>query len=192
MSTFSAISPRHFAPASNRPGFPFALACPIIAPLMPKLNQWAVLAGFIALCLGVGAVGGWVTAPAVRDWFPTLVKPSWNPPAWVFAPVWTTLYVMMGIAAWLVWKRDPRFSGVRLALFLFFVQLALNCLWSFLFFGARAPGLALVDIVALFVVLGLTVAAFFPHSKPAGFLLLPYLAWVGFAIALNASIWWLN
>lgn len=159
---------------------------------MPRLNQWAVLAGFVALCLLVGAVGGWVTAPAVSDWYPSLVKPWWNPPAWVFAPVWTTLYVTMAIAAWLVWKRDRRFSGVRLALILFFAQLALNCLWSFLFFGARSPGLALIDIVALVAVLALTVAAFFPQSKTAGFLMLPYLAWVGFAAALNGAIWGLN
>ncbi len=159
---------------------------------MPKRSQWVVLAGFVLLCLGVGAVGGWVTAAAVRDWYPALVKPAWNPPSWIFGPVWTTLYVMMGVAAWLVWRSNPRFSAIRLAMILFFVQLALNCLWSFLFFGGRSPGLALVDIAALFVVLGLTVTAFFPHSKPAGFLLLPYLAWVGFATALNASMWWLN
>ena len=110
---------------------------------MDRSRQWIVLAGFIAICLLAGALGGWVTSQSVAEWYPALNKPAWNPPAWVFAPVWTTLYVMMAVAAWLVWKKAPRGSGVRLALVLFFVQLALNCLWSFLFFGARSPGWAL-------------------------------------------------
>ena len=125
---------------------------------MDRSRQWIILAGFIAICLLTGALGGWVTSQSVAEWYPTLNKPAWNPPAWIFAPVWTTLYVMMAVAAWLVWKKAPRASGLRLALGLFFVQLALNCLWSFLFFGARNPGWALVDIVALLAVLACGVA----------------------------------
>lgn len=159
---------------------------------MDHSRQWIVLAGFVAICLLTGALGGWVTSQSVVEWYPTLNKPAWNPPAWVFAPVWTTLYVMMSVAAWLVWKKTPRGPGVRLALVLFFVQLALNCLWSFLFFGARSPGWALVDIVALLAALAATTAAFSNQSRLAGALMLPYLAWVSFAAFLNFTIWQLN
>lgn len=159
---------------------------------MSQNKHWVGLAGFIAICLLTGALGGWATSQSVVEWYPTLNKPAWNPPAWVFAPVWTTLYVMMAVAAWLVWKKAPRGSGVRLALVLFFVQLALNCLWSFLFFGARSPGLALVEIVALLATLAATTWAFFNHSRLAGALMLPYLAWVSFAAFLNFTIWQLN
>jgi tryptophan-rich sensory protein len=155
-------------------------------------RQWIGLAGFVAICLLAGALGGWVTSQSVVEWYPTLNKPAWNPPAWIFAPVWTTLYVMMAVAAWLVWKKGRRGSGARLALALFFIQLALNCLWSFLFFGARSPGWALVDIVALLAALAATTWAFFHHSRLAGALMLPYLAWVSFAGFLNFTIWQLN
>ncbi len=159
---------------------------------MGRINQWLALAGFVAICLLAGALGGWITTQSVAEWYPTLNKPSWNPPSWVFAPVWTTLYVMMAVAAWLVWKKTPRAPGLRLALGLFFIQLALNCLWSFLFFGARNPAWALVDIVALLAVLAATTWAFFNHSRLAGALMLPYLAWVSFAAFLNFTIWQLN
>ncbi len=159
---------------------------------MDRNRKWIGLAGFIAICLLTGALGGWVTSQSVIEWYPTLNKPAWNPPAWVFAPVWTTLYVMMAVAAWLVWKETPRGSHLRPALVLFFVQLALNCLWSFLFFGARSPGWAFIDIVVLLAALAATTAAFFKHSKLAGALLLPYLAWVSFAAVLNFTIWKLN
>ncbi|MFN0191743.1 MAG: TspO/MBR family protein [Aestuariivirga sp.] len=157
-----------------------------------RLASWAALAGFIAVCLGTGALGGWITADSVKTWYPTLNKPSWNPPDWVFAPVWTTLYVMMAVAAWLVWKKDVRFSGVRAALILFFVQLALNLMWSALFFGARSPGLALMEIAVLWLAVAATLYAFISLSRPAGLLLIPYLAWVSFATVLNFSIWRLN
>jgi benzodiazapine receptor len=159
---------------------------------MNSSTQWIGLAGFIAICLLTGALGGWVTSQSVVEWYPTLIKPAWNPPAWVFAPVWTTLYVLMAVAAWLVWKKTPRGSGIRLALVLFFIQLALNCLWSFLFFGARSPGWAFVDIIVLLAALAATNWAFFKHSRLAGALMLPYLAWVSFAAFLNFAIWQLN
>ncbi len=116
--------------------------------MIERNKHWIGLAGFIAICLLTGALGGWVTSQSVIEWYPTLNKPAWNPPAWVFAPVWTTLYVMMAVAAWLVWKETSARLRCSPALVLFFVQLALNCLWSLLFFGARSPGWALVDIIA--------------------------------------------
>jgi benzodiazapine receptor len=160
--------------------------------MMNTGKHWIVLAGFIALCLLAGTLNGWVTSEPVVTWYPALNKPAWNPPSWVFAPVWTTLYVMMAVAAWLVWKETSRGSGVRLALVLYFVQLALNCFWSLLFFGARSPGWALVDIFALLAALAATTWVFFNQSRLAGALMLPYLAWVSFAAFLNFTIWQLN
>jgi translocator protein len=149
------------------------------------MNKWLVLIGLLVLCLAVGAGAGFLTAQSVLTWFPTLVKPSFNPPAWVFAPVWTTLYIMMALAAWLVWLRKG-------SLVLFYVQLALNFAWSLLFFGLHSPAMALVDIVVLWVAILLTLLAFWKVDRRAGWLLVPYLAWVSFAGVLNASIWWLN
>jgi translocator protein len=159
---------------------------------MEKTSPWLALSGFIAICLLAGALGGWATSQSILDWYPTLNKPAWNPPPWIFAPVWTTLYVLMAIAAWLVWKKDTRFSGVRVALLLFFVQLALNCLWPFLFFKFRSPAWALVEVVTLLIMVALTAWAFFTQSKRAGLLMLPYLAWASFATFLNFTIWRLN
>lgn len=152
-------------------------------------NQWPVLAGLILVCLVTGGLGGWVTAQSVTDWYPTLVKPSWNPPNWIFGPVWTVLYLMMAVAAWLVWRSG---GNIRGAMILFFSQLALNFAWSFLFFGARSPWLGLMDIAMLWLALVITVIAFFQKSAAAGLLMLPYLAWVSFAAILNLAIWRLN
>lgn len=125
------------------------------------------------------------------EWHASLVKPSWNPPNTVFAPVWSTLYILMGIAAWLVWRKDG-FSGARIVLGLFIAQLVLNSLWSYLFFGLHEPGIAFVEIVILwFVILAVTIG-FWRVSVPAGALLLPYLCWVGFASILNLQLWRLN
>jgi len=157
-----------------------------------RMTSWAALAGFIALCLAIGALGGWITAGSVANWYPTLAKPSWTPSNAIFGPVWTVLYVLMAFAAWLVWRKDMRFAGVKAAMILFMAQLALNFLWSLLFFGLRAPGLALANIVALLLILVLTVWAFFQQSRLAGVIMLPYLAWVAFATALNFAIWRLN
>jgi benzodiazapine receptor len=153
------------------------------------MNKWLALVGFLVLCLGVGAGAGFMTAESVVTWFPTLNKPFFNPPPWVFAPVWTTLYIMMALAAWRV-----LLSGAisKPALNLFFGQLVLNFLWSLLFFGLHSPALALVDIIALWIMIALTLRAFLKIARPSGYLLMPYLAWVSFATLLNASIWWLN
>ena len=149
------------------------------------MKKWMVLAALLVLCLGLGSAAGFLTAQSLPTWFPTLVKPSFNPPSWLFAPVWTTLYIMMAVAAWLVWLRKG-------SLVLFYAQLALNFAWSLLFFGLHSPALALIDIVAMWVAILLTLLSFWKVDRRAGWLLVPYLAWVSFAGMLNASIWWLN
>ncbi len=152
------------------------------------MKQWWVLAGFLALCLAVGVAAGVVTAPAVAEWYPTLNKPSWTPPSWLFAPAWTVLYVMMAVAAWLVWKA----GNAKTALILFFAQLLLNFAWSVLFFGAHSPGLGLIDVAAMWLAIAATIFAFAFRSRLAAFLMVPYLCWVSFAAALNAAIFMLN
>jgi translocator protein len=152
-------------------------------------NQWVVLAGFIFICLAAGSLGGFAVTSSITGWYPSINKPSWNPPDWVFGPVWTVLYVMMGVAAWLVWRTGDRIAP---AMVLFFSQLALNVAWSFLFFGARSPWLGLVEIIMLWLSIVFTIGAFWARSRAAGLLLLPYLAWVSFAGFLNYTIWQLN
>lgn len=156
----------------------------------PRRHGWLVLGGFLLLCLAVGYVGGRVTAPAVASWYPALVKPSFNPPDWIFAPIWTVLYVLMGIAAWRVWRMPP--PGRRRALGLFLVQLALNLGWSLVFFGLQAVGAALIEIGVLFSLIIATMIAFWRLDRWAGLLFLPYAVWVGFAAILNFTIWRLN
>jgi translocator protein len=157
-----------------------------------KRRSWPVLVGLIVLCVGTGAIAGLSTSRSVTDWYPSLIKPAWNPPAWLFGPVWTVLYITMAVAAWLVWQPAPRPRAVRVALTLFFVQLVLNGAWSLIFFGARALGPALAEILLMLFVIALTARAFFRESRLAGALMLPYLAWVGFATFLNFTIWRLN
>jgi tryptophan-rich sensory protein len=149
------------------------------------------LVAALAAPLAVASVSGLATTAGVRDWYPSLVKPSFTPPDWLFGPVWTVLYIMMGIALWWVWRRQGEVP-VRTPLTLFAVQLLLNALWSVLFFGLRSPGAALVDILLLWVAIGLTIRAFRQVSVRAAVFMLPYWAWVTFATALNASIWVLN
>jgi benzodiazapine receptor len=158
---------------------------------MRTLNPWLALAAFLLLCYGVAFTASMVTTPAVASWYPGIRKPAWTPPNWLFGPMWTALYTAMAVAAWLVWRRAG-WEGARGALTLFFAQLALNWAWSFLFFGARQTGWAAVEIVVLWAAIAATTAAFWPLSRTAGALLLPYLAWVGYAAALNIRIWSLN
>ncbi|MFO1033323.1 MAG: TspO/MBR family protein [Hyphomicrobiales bacterium] len=160
---------------------------PIGARLKPA-DFWALFL-FLLLCLGVGAAAGAATSGPVQDWYPTLVKPFFNPPPWIFAPVWTVLYIMMAVAAWRVWR-----TGLlaRPALWIFGLQLALNFLWSFLFFSLHSPGLALIEIILLWLAIAATLRAFYTHDGWAAALLAPYLAWVSFAAVLNASVWMLN
>jgi tryptophan-rich sensory protein len=151
-------------------------------------NQWLVLAVFVAASFAAAALGGLATAGSVRDWYPTIAKPAWTPPSWLFGPVWTILYAMMGVAAWLVWRRVG-WSG---ALVWFGVQLALNATWSPVFFGLHRIGLALVNIGLLWLAIARTTIAFWRVMPMAGWLFVPYLAWVSFATALNFAIWQLN
>jgi len=154
-------------------------------------RDWLVLVGFFVASFAAAAAGSVATAASVQEWYPLLNKPAWNPPAWIFGPVWTLLYALMSIAAWRVWRREGQ-PGARLALALFFVQLGLNALWSVLFFGLRAPGLALIEILVLWSCLAWLQCAFWRIDRLAGWLWLPYLLWVSFATVLNASLWWLN
>lgn len=146
---------------------------------------------FIAVCLGAGGLGAIATTPEIQGWYKSIDKPTWNPPDYVFGPVWTTLYVMMGIAAWLVWKPSG-FKSAAMPLTLFAVQLVLNIAWSWIFFGMHEPGWAFAEIVLLWLAIAATTAAFSRSSKIAGWMFVPYLAWVSFASLLNFAIWRLN
>jgi len=147
-----------------------------------------VLLGWLALSFSAAALGS-LFLPG--EWYARLQKPSWNPPNWIFGPVWTALYVMMAVAAWLVWKRGG-VAAQRLPLTLFLVQLLFNALWSPLFFGLKNPGLALFNIGLLWLALLATIVAFGKARLIAGVLLVPYLAWVTFASVLNFALWQLN
>jgi len=146
----------------------------------------------LILWILMSMAAGWVGSRFMPgEWYAALAKPSWNPPSAVFAPVWSTLYILMGVAAWLVWRKAG-FAGAPVALALFVFQLVLNALWSYLFFGAHRPDLAFVDIVVLWLAILATTIGFWRVSVPGGVLLLPYLCWVGFASALNLQLWRLN
>ena len=153
-------------------------------------KKWAPLVGFIGLAQAVGIAGALPTSRAIQsNWYKKLRKPNWQPPGKVFAPVWTILYLLMAVAAWRVWrKRDEEPAAVKTALTLWGGKLALNALWSQLFFGARQPKWALAEIVALWTAIAATASAFWKIDRIASALLWPYLAWVSFAAALNASI----
>jgi translocator protein len=146
------------------------------------------LGGWLALTFAAASLGA-LFLPG--EWYAALKKPSWNPPNWIFGPVWTALYTIMAVAAWLVWRRGG-FVRQRTPLTLFFVQLLLNAMWSPLCFGAKSLGLALVDIMFLWIALTATLIAFGKTFWPAGALLAPYLAWVTFATGLNFALWQLN
>ena len=146
------------------------------------------LAATVGLCLWVGLVGSLVTMPNLPGWYAGLAKPTWTPPDWLFGPVWTTLYCLMGVAAWLVWRR----VGWSRPLAWFAVQLLLNAVWSWLFFGLHSPFAGLIDIVLLWAAIAATVLAFWHVSRLAAILMLPYWAWVSYAVALNFAIWQMN
>ena len=144
-------------------------------------------------CLVVGYLSGMVTRESITTWYPTLVKPFFNPPNWIFAPVWTALYIMMGFAGGIVWtKIDQDEKMVKKAFLFFIIQLGLNALWSFIFFYLHNPLLAFIEIILLLLVIFETYTQFKKIDKIAGYLFIPYLCWVSFAMILNASIWWLN
>jgi tryptophan-rich sensory protein len=155
------------------------------------LSSWAVwvgLVGWLALCYAAMGVGALFPADA---WYAELRKPSWTPPNWVFPVVWPVLYTLMGVSAWLVW-RWAGFGGAGAALGVFLAQLAVNAAWSYLFFGLHRADLGLIDIAALWLLIGATVAAFRRHSATAAWFLAPYLLWVSYAATLNAGILRMN
>lgn len=156
-----------------------------------RTREVSALTAFVVLCLAVGAIGGAVTNTTVKSWYQTLRKPYFNPPDWVFAPVWTALYIAMAVAAWRVWRRHG-LRGAPFAMTLFALQLALNLCWSILFFDFRQIGLALVEIGLLLAGILATALAFWVKDRFAACLLVPYAAWVSFATLLNAALWWLN
>lgn len=154
-------------------------------------SQWKfIIAVFI--CEAVGIVSGLLTQNEMTTWFSSLNKPSWNPPAYLFGPVWTTLYLLMGISLWLVWKSNaPETQKLRAEL-TFALQLFLNFMWSILFFNIHSPALAFVDIVLMIVAILMTIGRFARISRLAAWLLVPYLMWVCFATVLNYRIWAMN
>ena len=153
-------------------------------------QQLLGLAGWALVSLVAAAIGAAASIEAA-PFYGQLVRPDWAPPAWLFGPVWTALYALMAVAAWLAW-RERRFRGARTALTLFLVQLALNALWSWLFFGWQRGGAAFAEVLVLWATIAATALAFWRIRPLAGVLLLPYLAWVGFAAVLNWTVWRLN
>jgi translocator protein len=150
--------------------------------------KWIGLLGWLVLVFAAAAVGSRFMP---GEWYASLRKPPLTPPGWVFGPVWTILYVLMAVAAWLVWKRYG-FAGAGLALALFIAQVVLNALWSALFFGMQRPGLALIDLAALWVLIAIVTFMFWQKSPAAGAMMIPYLLWVTFAGYLNFGFWRLN
>ncbi|MBI2004793.1 tryptophan-rich sensory protein [Patescibacteria group bacterium] len=165
-----------------------------------RINNFFKSVIAIGVSLGAGVIGSFFTTPAVQSsWYLELIKPALNPPTWMFGPVWTTLFALMGISLFLVWKQHPYIlENVRMlrvwrwAIALFFIQLVLNTLWSIIFFGLHSPGGALVEIVFLWLAILATIIAFYKISRPAAWLLVPYILWVSFAAYLNYAIWSLN
>jgi len=156
-----------------------------------------VLIGFLILCVGGGSISGISTIDQIDGWYATLKKPFFNPPNWIFGPVWTILYSAMGVAAWWIWRLSRDGKGIvpvryRPALLLFLAQLIVNFIWTPVFFGAENLGLALIIIVVMWVLIVLTILAFWRIRKWPAVLMMPYLAWVSFATLLNASLWLLN
>jgi tryptophan-rich sensory protein len=154
-------------------------------------NAVRVLVSF-AVPLLAGALGSLATRPAIAGWYATLNKPPFNPPSWLFGPAWTVLYILMGLAAYLVWSRGLGTPGVKPALALFLVQLALNVAWSFLFFSLRSPLAGFIEIIVLWVAILVTMVLFFRVTPAAGWLMVPYIGWVSFAAVLNGAIMVLN
>jgi len=146
----------------------------------------------VVSCQCAGLIGSIFTTPAIPTWYASLEKPFFTPPNWLFAPAWFTLYVLMGVAAFIVWRKGLGKRGVKSALVIFLVQLVINALWSIVFFGLKSPIAGAVVIIVLWIAILFTILKFFRLSVVAGALLIPYILWVSFATALNVSIWMLN
>jgi translocator protein len=158
---------------------------------MAKVNYWKLIVAII-VCQLAGFIGSFFTISSVSTWYLTLNKPFFNPPSWLFGPVWITLYLLMGISLYLVWNRGINGKTSRIAITFFSIQLILNSLWSILFFGLKSPLYAFMEIIFLWAAILLTIIYFNRISKPASYLLIPYILWVSFAAVLNLSIFILN
>lgn len=146
----------------------------------------------IIIPLAIGATGGFFTSSSVQTWYPTLNKPSFNPPNWIFAPVWTSLYILIGISAYLVWQKRKQTAHFTRITAIYLIQLILNLMWSFIFFYAREIGMALIEIIILLIVVVINTRIFYKIDKRAGLLFIPYILWVSFATLLTYSIFSLN
>lgn len=155
------------------------------------MRQVAWLVGLLVFCFVAAGIGGAATTTSVGGWYQTLAKPNWNPPDWIFGPVWSVLYFLMALAAWWVWRQSGWPAAIA-PLGWFAVQLALNVGWSVVFFGLRSPGAALTEILVLWIAIVVTAVSFARRSVVAAWLLVPYLVWTSFAVVLNAAIWRLN
>ncbi len=159
---------------------------------MSNKNNALKLAASIGVCLLAGAIGGLFTSSSIPTWYAALNKPAFNPPNWIFGPVWTLLYVLMGVSLFLVWQKGLKNKKAKTAVTIFGIQLALNVLWSILFFGLKSPILGLIEIIILWAFILLSIIKFSKISKTAAWLLLPYILWVSFAAVLNLAIFLLN
>jgi tryptophan-rich sensory protein len=144
----------------------------------------------IIVCQAAGGIGAIFTMPAISGWYRSLQKPFFNPPDWIFSPVWIFLFLLMGISLYLVWDRGAREN--KKSIFIFGVQLVLNIFWSIIFFGLKSPGFAFLEIIILWLAILATIISFYKISKTAGLLLIPYILWVSFALILNLFLWRLN
>ncbi|MDO8728104.1 MAG: TspO/MBR family protein [Candidatus Methanoperedens sp.] len=157
-----------------------------------KFSDMKKLIISILICLFAGFIGSFFTSSAIPTWYATLQKPTFAPPNWVFFPVWTSLFIMMGISLFLVWQKGWEDEKVKTAIYIFAGQLVLNTLWSVAFFGFRSPLLGLMEIIILWIAILATIMSFMKVSRTAAYLLIPYILWVSFAAILNFSIWALN
>ena len=157
-----------------------------------KISNPFKLITSLLVCQLAGLIGSLFTMSKIPNWYMTLNKPELAPPNWIFGPVWTTLFVLMGIALYMVWKQGTDKKDVKIALYIFGTQLILNVLWSIIFFGLENPGSAFVEIISLWISILLSIIYFYRINKTAGYLLIPYIAWVSFASYLNFMIWGLN
>ena len=156
------------------------------------MNSYLKLFISIFICMAVGGISGYLTASEIPGWYMFLNKPGFNPPNWIFAPVWTTLYILMGISFWLVWKSGTEEAIKNRAMLFFMVQLILNFFWSIIFFNFHQLGFAMAEIVLLWIFILFSIISFYPISKAASYLLIPYICWVSFASILNFAVWRLN
>jgi tryptophan-rich sensory protein len=157
-----------------------------------KIKNIAKLLSAIIICQLAGVIGSIFTSSSVETWYAELTLPSFAPPGWFIGAVWITLYTLMGISLYLIWNKGLRNKSVKEAVSIFFIQLVLNSVWSFLFFGLQSPFIAFIEIIILWIAILFTVIKFYRISKNASLLLIPYIMWVSVALLLNFSIWLLN